>query len=128
MSLPGPDFSSGLDGASKVLVTGGSGFIGTSLVADYRAAGVTVANFDRVPPRNPADADLWTQIDLIRPDELHRAVTRFAPTHIIHLGARTDLEGHVLSDYSANVEGMTTLLNVVRGLDPPSSRMVVASS
>jgi len=128
MPLPELEFSSGLDQACKVLVTGGSGFIGTNLVAAYRAAGVTVANLDLAAPRNRADADLWTRVDLTRADELRSVVMRFAPTHVFHLGARTDLGGSSPADYSANVGGVAAFLDVLSELETPASRIVVASS
>ncbi len=125
---PEVDYSSGLGHAARVLVTGGSGFIGTNLVGAYRAAGVTVANFDRAAPRNPADENAWTRVDLARPDELRSAVLKFRPTHVLHLGARTDLGGRDLADYSTNVEGVAALLQVLRELSHRPSRIVVASS
>jgi len=82
MLLPGLDFSSGLPDDSKILVTGGSGFIGTNLVASYRAAGIAVDNADVEPPRNPADADLWTQVDITRVDDFQDFVHRVRPTHV----------------------------------------------
>lgn len=128
MLLPGLDFSSGLPDDSKILVTGGSGFIGTNLVASYRAAGVAVDNADLESPRNPADADLWTQVDITRVDDVRAFVHRVRPTHVFHLGARTDLDGARIGDYRANVEGVAGLLSVLAEASPPVSRVVVASS
>ena len=122
------DYSSGLPDSARILVTGGSGFIGTNLVSAYRAAGVEVANLDISPPRNAADRDVWSKVDLARENELREAVQSFAPTHVVHLGARTDLYGHALSDYAANVEGTASLLSVLGDMTPRPLRVMVTSS
>jgi nucleoside-diphosphate-sugar epimerase len=128
MTSPALDFSGGLTDASRVLVTGGSGFIGTNLVTSYRAAGVTVANADVEPPRNPADADLWTPVDITRLDDVRDVVRRIRPTHVFHLAARTDLGGQQIADYPANVQGVAALLSALAEVSPPAARVVVASS
>ena len=58
MSPAQADFCSGLPAGARILVTGGSGFIGTNLVGAYRAAGLTVRNADVAKPRSAADSDL----------------------------------------------------------------------
>ena len=40
----------------------------------------------------------------------------FDPHFIIHLGARTDLNGKNLQDYSSNTKGVEVLLDVAKGL------------
>jgi len=125
---PGLDFSRGLTATSRVLVTGGSGFIGTNLVASYRAAGVTVANADVQRPRNSADTDLWAPVDITRIDDIRAVVSRFRPTHVFHLAARTDLRGREVADYPANVEGVAALLSALAEASTPVIRLVVASS
>lgn len=126
MSSVAPDFGTGMSSA-RVLVTGGSGFIGTNLVSAYRGSGVSVTNLDIAKPRRQADRDVWMRADVTRIDELRSAFAAARPTHVFHLGARTDLDGHSVDDYDANVRGVSNLLNAVR--DGESDvRTVVASS
>ena len=113
---------------ARVLVTGGSGFIGTNLVSAYRGAGIVVTNFDTEAPRNDADRDLWVRADLRRYDEFAAALHAFGPTHVFHLGARTDLDGRGVDDYDANVHGVANVLRAVRTANVPVVRTVVASS
>src|SRR4051794_24702108 len=102
---PHLDFSNGLPDESRVIVTGGSGFIGTNLVERYQSAGTAVANLDLAPPRNRAHRNLWTEADIRRSEDLRSVMQQFRPTHIFHLAARTDLLGRALSDYTANTVG-----------------------
>ncbi|MEJ7783702.1 MAG: NAD(P)-dependent oxidoreductase [Solirubrobacteraceae bacterium] len=122
-----PPFATGLAGA-RVLVTGGSGFIGTNLVSAYKSAGVAVTNVDIVQPRNPDDHDAWVRADITHVDELRDAFAAIRPTHVFHLGARTDLDGKSVEDYDANVGGVANLISVVKTASEPVLRTVVASS
>ena len=113
--------------AEPILVTGGSGFIGTNVVQALLDAGRTVANFDVAAPRDPRHRGLWTQVDLVDAEAVRAAVHASAPASVLHLGARTDLDGATLDDYAANTIGTANLLDAVRGCATPP-RVIVASS
>lgn len=104
----------------RVLITGGSGFIGTNLVQHFLDAGSTVLNFDRCSPRNPAHQSLWIEGDIRDAKALIAAVTDFSPQLILHAAARTDLDGGTLDDYAANslgVENMAAAARLATQLD-----------
>jgi nucleoside-diphosphate-sugar epimerase len=111
----------------RVMVIGGSGFIGTNLVERYRSQGHHVVNVDSKPPRNTAHASLWRQISVLDQKSLTDIIETVSPHLVFHMAARTDLDGRRLEDYAANVDGVR---NVIAALTKLSDlrRVVFASS
>jgi nucleoside-diphosphate-sugar epimerase len=111
----------------RVLITGGSGFIGTNLVEAFASRGDPILNLDIAAPRNPAHHHHWRRCDIRDEAALGAEVRNFAPEAIIHMAARTDLDGHAISDYTANTTGVRNLVEIVTQ-QPSLRRLVFASS
>jgi GlcNAc-P-P-Und epimerase len=112
----------------RVLCTGGSGFIGSRYVAQSAGAGNSIVlNIDIRKPPSPAAERVWRKADILDAEELIRVVTDFSPTHLVHLAARTDMEGTSLDDYKENVEGTRNLLQAARAV-PSLARLIITSS
>jgi nucleoside-diphosphate-sugar epimerase len=111
----------------KILVIGGSGFIGTNLINYLGSKAVDILNLDINDPKIEGHKTYWKKVDICDKECLEQSIFEFSPDYIIHLAARTDLNGGSLGDYSANIEGITNLLEV---LDSVSSlkRVVFTSS
>lgn len=112
----------------KLLITGGSGFIGTNLIEKLRKEGkYELMSIDIVAPKIDSHKDIWKQVDLRKADEVMEAVMAFMPDYVIALGARTDLNGKTLDDYNANIGGVK---NVLVALEKVANlkRLIYASS
>jgi nucleoside-diphosphate-sugar epimerase len=81
-----------------------------SLAGDgYESLGIDI----RPPKDGAALGWSFAECDLLDPMKLRSAVTDFAPDTVVHLAARTDLEGENVAAYSANVEGTRNLIAAV---------------
>jgi len=113
--------------ARRVLITGGSGFIGTNLVERYRAEAEAVLSLDPRPPQRPDHGPHWRALDPLDAEALRRHFAEFEPTHVLHFGARTDLDGERLLDYDANIRGVLAVIDAIRSA-PSVERVIFASS
>lgn len=113
---------------SKLLITGGSGFIGTNLIEHLsKDTQYEIQNIDIVKPKISSQDKYWVQVDLRNHDAVVGAVEAFAPDYVIHLGARTDLNGKTLQDYDANMSGVSNLLDAIEAVGTVK-RAIFASS
>lgn len=113
---------------STIIVTGGSGFIGTNLIEALLHDGHEVLNLDLHPPRCAAHAALWKRADLTDRAELIAHFTAFQPEYVYHLGARTDMHGTALTEYRANTDGTSHLIDAANAISGRLRRVIFASS
>ncbi len=113
---------------NNILITGGSGFIGTNLIQHLLTTNkFNIINIDINEPKVKEQKNIWENINLLEYQKLEDCIKAFSPTIVIHLGARTDLTGAVLEDYSQNIEGVQNLLNILDEV-PSIDRVIFASS
>jgi len=96
----------------RILITGGSGFIGTNLIDYYISKGDVVQNIDIKPPQNEAHISYWIRTDIRDIAELRIRVMAFKPDFVINMAAKADLTGKSIDDYSTNTFGVKALLEV----------------
>jgi nucleoside-diphosphate-sugar epimerase len=111
----------------KILITGASGFIGTNLLQFFIDKNYTVLNIDKVEPKNKNHTHLWKEIDINDLISTQKIITEYKPDYIVHLAARTDLEGVALDDYMTNILGVENLMKIANELKS-LKKIVITSS
>jgi nucleoside-diphosphate-sugar epimerase len=112
----------------RVVVTGGSGFVGTNLVSYFAKQGWEVLNLDIAEPRNQRHRSHWRKVDLLHRSQLISEIQSFEPSVLLHFGGRTDLaEQRNLAGYAANIEGTCNVIEAARST-PAITKAVFASS
>ena len=95
----------------KILITGGSGFIGTNLIERLSTLrNCQFINLDIKKPINYKHMKFWKNIDICNKDKLLEFFYFFQPTQVIHLAAKTDLKGTNLFEYKSNIEGVENII------------------
>ena len=100
----------------KVLVTGGSGFIGIHLVSLLSEQGYSVLNIDIRPPLNKRNLDLWKKCSLLDRESLESHMLEFNPDFIVHLAAITTQDAKSLSEFEINIKGTENLVLAAKNL------------
>jgi UDP-glucose 4-epimerase len=96
----------------RVLVTGGSGFIGTRVVGELCQAGAQVMSVDRRPPQQRFPASCQAETCDIRAARLAALAAAFAPHVVVHLAAHVSVPESArrpAADADVNVRGTVTV-------------------
>lgn len=112
---------------SKILVTGGSGFIGTNVILSLLNCGHEVLNIDSHKSKIPNIESVTVLCNIEALSDLSSKVIAFSPDYIVHLAARTDLDGKSLDEYSANILGVENLMKILPFL-PNLKKVIITSS
>ena len=97
----------------RILVTGGSGFIGTNLIEKLLERKYEVVNLDSSAPRLKAHVSLWREVSLLDEYGTSQLLKETLPDYVIHAAARTDLGGQSLAEYAVNTIGTSNLISAM---------------
>ena len=110
----------------KILVTGGSGGVGSHTVRELAAAGHSVTNLDRKPPRESLPAD-FIRVPLSNLGAVYDAVFQVKPDVVCHVAANPAPSGDARADvFTNNVESTYHVFQAAG--DAGALRFVYASS
>lgn len=99
----------------RLLVTGGSGFIGTHLVDALSQTGAAICNLDIKPPVLESQKAYWTYCDTANIKNVGSIIREFQPTTIINLAAETSLQAGA-DRFLVNTQGLQALVEGMGGL------------
>ena len=110
----------------RVLVTGGSGFIGTNLVEALIDDGYGVLSIDRNPPKLSSHLNVYREGDICDRSVLGEVLREFDPHFVLHLAAITGMDSQEPSDFKENY--VSALLLCELSDTVPSLKKIVFTS
>lgn len=112
----------------KFAITGGSGFIGSNYILNLlKCESNLVINIDRRKSLIHDIRKITHLVDINDYQIFSKVLLDFQPDFIIHLAARTDLDGMSLEDYDSNITGVKNLMKIAQEL-PNLKKIIVTSS
>ena len=113
----------------KLLITGGSGFIGTNVVQHFLERGAVILNLDFQEPFDANHLPFWRKTDIMDIKSMSGAFRDFQPDAVIHLAARAECDENttVEAGYRMNTEGTQNVLDAIRAT-PSVKRAILISS
>lgn len=111
----------------KILLTGGSGFIGTNYIDRLREQGATICNIDKAEPKKQSHREYWQQADILDGTSVQQIFSAFQPELVVHLAAETSTDSDQLEFYAANIAGTANVLEAISNT-PAVQRVVMTST
>ena len=97
---------------SKILITGGSGFIGTNVIEYLLSKNIKLLNVDINEPKIKNHFEFWRKVDILDYTKLAHYVSNFNPTHVLHLAASLGMEHNSLDTLGTNIDGVKNIIKV----------------
>jgi GlcNAc-P-P-Und epimerase len=113
---------------SLILITGGSGFIGTNLIDMLLENNYTVLNIDLKAPYKHEHDVYWKECNILDFSKTKDMFEKFQPEYVVHLAAKTDTDPHnTLEDYKVNTEGTNNVIECIKSIQS-IKRVIITST
>lgn len=111
----------------KILLTGGSGFIGSEIVDLALERGYQVRILDIRPPRTPEHLAYWRKVDVRDAATVSEQIAEFAPDRLLHLASDIDVTIRTLAEFKTTIDGTANVLAAAARL-PELKRFIHVST
>jgi len=101
----------------RIIVTGGSGFIGTNVIEWLFTNGYNFINIDINSPKLPHHNNYWRQVDIRNKESLISLFKDYRPTHIINLAADLGMDHTNLNNLQTNTKGVENMIQAINKHD-----------
>jgi nucleoside-diphosphate-sugar epimerase len=112
---------------NRILITGGSGFIGTNLIELFLQKKYDFINFDKSKPLNREHNKFWVEGNIMNVSSLEDAFEKYEPTVVIHLAAKADCESDNIDDYFENTTGTENVLKVIANCNTIQNAIITST-
>jgi nucleoside-diphosphate-sugar epimerase len=113
----------------RILITGGSGFIGTNLIETFACQENNILNYSLHPPLNPEQEHYWHAGEILNKKKTAALFQDFQPDWVLHLAARAECDENttVEAGYRVNTEGMRNVLEAIRATSSVQRTIITSS-
>lgn len=113
----------------RILITGGSGFIGTNTVDMLCKRADAILNYSIHTPLDVQQMPFWRQGDILDLERMLNVFREFQPDHVLHLAARANCDENttVEKGYLVNTAGTRNVLEALRAT-PSVKRVIITST
>lgn len=98
---------------ARVIVTGGSGFIGCFLVKEFIKRNYEVLNIDVKEPVDGVNTELRRHISVTNYSHLKEIFESFNPDFVVHLAAIATQDAESLEDFEVNISGTRNIIRLI---------------